>query len=78
MALFLDTSARARCAARWAMDYMLKNGLDPESAADRAEAARAALERYYQRNDGGGEIATFGHAPIFHNSGHIQRARRTS
>lgn len=73
--IFLDIISQGAVCTRWGMDYMLKNGLDPESAADRDEAARAALERYYQRTTQAAKSQR-SDMPIFHNSGHIQRGQK--
>ncbi len=70
--IFLDIVNQSAVCSRWGMDFMMKNGLDPESATDREEASRLALDRYYQRTTQAARSLR-PDMPVFHNSGHIQR-----
>ena len=75
--IFLDIVSQRGCAGKWSLEWMLANGLNPESEADRGECARAALETYYSRTT---EAARTGNPdrPVFHNSGHIPRGNPQS
>ncbi|CAN5502364.1 hypothetical protein BH09VER1_BH09VER1_53670 [soil metagenome] len=73
--IFLDIIAQGAVCTRWGMDYMLANGLDPESEGDRAIAAEAALQRYYKMTTAAAR-SNRPDMPILHNSGHLQRGRR--
>lgn len=73
--IFLDIIMQASGCSKWRMAYMLENGLDPENEADRAQASKAALERYYQRSTAAAKVQD-PDMPIFHNSGHIPRGDR--
>jgi hypothetical protein len=73
--IFLDIVAQGAVCNRWGMDFMLANGLDPESKDDRAKAIEAALERYYQMTTAASRSKR-PDMPVLHNSGHLQRGRR--
>jgi len=73
--IFLDIIAQGAVCNRWGLDYMLSTGLDPECKADRARAAEAALERYYQKTTEAVQ-SQCSNIPLIHNSGHVQRGRR--
>ncbi len=73
--IFLDIVNQTAVCSRWGMDFMRKEGLDPESAADRDRAARAALERYFERATAAARTAR-PDMPVFHNAGGIRRGRR--
>jgi len=73
--IFLDIISQGPGCGRWSMDYMKEAGLDPTSEADRQIAARAALQRYYERTTASARKFR-ADMPVFHNSGHITRGDR--
>lgn len=73
--VFIDIISQGPCCCRWCMEYMAGHGLDPSSAEDRDECARAALLRYYERSTAAARSHNAS-MPVFHNSGHVAKGRR--
>jgi hypothetical protein len=74
-ALFFDIISQGPCCCPSCLSSMDASGLDPASAADRAEQGRRSLRAYYERVGAAVEAGAPG-MRIFHNSGHVPRGRR--
>jgi hypothetical protein len=73
--IFLDIVSQGPSCTRWALAFMVENGLDPENPADRDKAAKLGLKRYYEATTAACQVAR-PEMPVFHNSGHIERGSR--
>ncbi len=74
--LWLDIIHEPQCCCRWCLDSMVKLNLDPKVEADRVQHAAIVLDTYYRRT-----LAALREVsptmPIFQNSGHVQRGKRS-
>lgn len=73
--IFFDISAPHRCACKWCVEGMLRQGLDPENEADQDAYAEQVYANYCRRVNAAVHDACPG-MRIFHNGGHIRRGRR--
>jgi hypothetical protein len=73
--IFLDIVFQGECCCKWCLDYMLRNGLDPDKPEHRLICAEASLEKYYQKATAAARCCN-PNMPVFHNSGHVPKGKR--
>ncbi len=73
--IFLDIITQNQSCTRWSLEFMKRNGLDPQDEGDRRESSRMALQSYYEQTTAAARSLR-ADMPVFHNAGHIARGRR--
>jgi hypothetical protein len=74
--IFLDIISQGECCCKWCMQTMAEAGLDPQKAEDRQACAAMSLEKYYCETTAAARCDN-PDMPVFHNSGHIPRGKRS-